>query len=84
MTDRQEHSRPVNFTFDWFSVASIKSKEAASLVSKPVNPVREIASQRARLREEVGVETTQVMQARPRRASIQYEVERVGAFSGGY
>lgn len=65
--------------FDQFRKVSVKSKVAAELVSKPVNQVREIRSQKARLRKEVGTETAKVSVGQTVRG-LQDEVERAGAF----
>lgn len=67
--------------FDQFREVSVKSKAAAELVSKPVNQVREIKSQKARLREEVGTETAEFSEGQTMWV-LQDEVERAGAFLG--
>lgn len=71
----------MTFVFDQFHEISVKSKAAAELVSKPVNQVQEIRSQRARLRDEVGTETAKVSVGQTTRG-LQNEGQRAGAFLG--
>lgn len=71
----------MTFVFDQFHKVSVKSKAAAELVSKPVNQVQEIRSQRARLRKEVGTETAKVSVGQTT-WGLQDEVQRAGAFLG--